>query len=117
MQNMIIYPGQNDGTAAYPRYRNTGSNADALDRVIEDGSYLRFSMLTFGYNFKFKKQKRQPVSGLGLTFSIRNVFLWTDYTGYDPEVNSFTNSWNRVGIDQSSYPNSRLFIFGLTLDF
>ena len=102
-------------TSAYPRFGYTGSNYDFTSFLVEDGSYLRFSVLSLGYNFRFKNRK--PITGVGITLTARNLFVWSNYTGYDPEVNSFPNTWNKVGVDWASYPGNRSYSLGITLDF
>lgn len=49
--------------------------------------------------------------------SVKNAFVITDYSGYDPEVNSFAFDGLRPGIDMSSFPNMRSFIFGINVNF
>ena len=49
--------------------------------------------------------------------SAKNAFVITDYSGYDPEVNSFAFDGLRPGVDMNSYPTPRQYIFGLSLTF
>lgn len=49
--------------------------------------------------------------------SVKNAFILTDYSGYDPEVNSFAFDGLRPGVDMNSYPTPRSYIFGLNLTF
>ena len=99
----------------YPRLLYTGDAGAFTSFYVEDGSFLRCSNLTLGYNFKFKKNKF--ISNLGISLSGRNLFVLTKYTGYDPEVTSFVTDPLRVGVDWASYPNNRSYSLGLTLDF
>ncbi len=98
-----------------PRLNYTGDARRFTSYFLEDGSFLRFSNLTVGYNFGFKKGS--PVSNLGVSLTGRNLFVITKYRGYDPEVSSFANDPFRVGIDWTSYPKSRSYALGVTLDF
>lgn len=84
--------------------------------AIEDGSFLRLNNLTLGYNLP-----RKWISKLGMTqFRVyvtgRNLKLWTNYSGYDPEVNSSNNGLT-PGVDYSSFPRSRSYTVGLNLTF
>jgi TonB-dependent starch-binding outer membrane protein SusC len=97
----------------YPRLLY--KNGDFTDRILEDGSFLRVSTVTFGYNTKVKNSKF--LSNLDLYVTGKNLLTLTKYSGYDPEVNSFTNDPLRIGIDWSSYPNTRSFIFGINVTF
>ena len=101
--------------ATYPRYNYNGQAGDFTSSIVEDGSFLRFAVLTVGYDFRFKKKK--PVSNINVSFTARNIFVWTDYSGYDPEVSSFTNVWNKVGVDWASYPNNRSYVIGVSVNF
>lgn len=49
--------------------------------------------------------------------SVKECLCVTDYSGYDPEVNSFAFDGLRPGIDMSSFPNMRSFIFGINVNF
>ncbi|MFC2138215.1 TonB-dependent receptor [Bacteroidota bacterium] len=87
------------------------------DRFIEDGSYIRLSTATLGYNMPSTLIKY--IQGLRLYVTGSNLFLITDYTGYDPDVhtNASVNGVNSMGIDNSNYPKSRTIIFGLNITF
>ncbi len=78
----------------------------ASDRFIEDGSYLRLSTLSLSYNLPVKKGSFLKRLSLGVTAS--NVWFWTRYSGYDPDVNSY-GSILRIGADMGSYPGARTF--------
>ncbi len=84
------------------------------DRIIEDGSFLRLSMVTLGYRLPVT---RSWLSAVDLYVTGRNLLTITDYSGFDPEVNSFTNDALRRGVDWSSYPNTRSVVFGLNVTF
>lgn len=100
----------------YPRLNRTaGQTKDFTDRILEDGSYMRLSSATLGYRFSFRRTK--VVRELALSFTVRNVFVWSSYSGWDPEVSSFTNNALKVGVDWSSYPSSRAYIYNVSLAF
>jgi hypothetical protein len=46
-----------------------------------------------------------------------NLWVWTNYTGYDPEVDAVRSTPRTPGLDYSAYPRSRSFHFGLNLTF
>lgn len=105
------------GNYPYVGVGGTGTNytTDFNDRMVENGSFLRLSYVTLGYNV--------PVDQIGfidsmkLTISGQNLWLLTDYSGFDPEVNSFAYDPLRVGIDSGSFPNQRTFTLGLNVSF
>jgi iron complex outermembrane receptor protein len=80
------------------------------DRFLEDGSYIRLQNVTLGYTFQ-----TQFVRSLRVYLSADNLFLITDYQGYDPEVNNFADDRgvSSVGIDYANYPRARTFTLGL----
>jgi TonB-linked SusC/RagA family outer membrane protein len=74
-------------------------------RYIEDASFLKLRNLTLGYNLPFKA-KSLGVS-VRLFVSARNVYTWTPYRGYDPEVAG--------GVDLGIYPSARSFLLGASI--
>lgn len=85
------------------------------DRIIENGSYLRLAQLSLDYRFDFKKSK--IIKGLTLNFTATNLFTVSSYSGYDPDVNTFSNDADRLGVDLTSYPTARNFTFGIIANF
>jgi TonB-linked SusC/RagA family outer membrane protein len=83
-------------------------------KVIEDGSYLRLKTLSIGYNIPAKFLSKYKVKNVGLTMAAQNLFTWTNYTGFDPEV-STRNSVLTPGFDYSAYPNARTVVFGINV--
>ncbi|MDE5894980.1 MAG: TonB-dependent receptor, partial [Muribaculum intestinale] len=80
---------------------------------IEDGSYLRLQNLSLGYTFPKKWLSKAGISTLRLYVQGNNLFTWTKYTGYNPEVNNRPADALRPGEDYCSYPLSRTVTFGL----
>ena len=106
-------PANPDPNAKYPKI-STKTIFSASDRFVEDGSYLRLKNIQLGYNFSFSKigiKGKIYVSG-------QNLLTLTDYSWYDPEVNtrggstSFSN-----GIDNLGYPTPKTYTFGASLQF
>lgn len=88
--------------------------------AIEDGSFLRMSLLTLGYTLPKNLTSRIGVSSLRLFGTVYNAFVWTSYSGYDPEVSTTRSSSYAAltpGVDYSAYPKSRTFTFGLNVNF
>ena len=88
-----------------------------MDRYVEDGSYLRCSDITLSYTLPKRWMKAIGFRSTLVYASVKNAFVITDYTGYDPEVNSFAFDGLRPGVDMNSYPNPRSFVFGLNVSF
>lgn len=88
---------------------------------VEDGSYLRLSYVTLGYDFcRLEAMKRQKLfKSLKFNFTCNNVFLLTKYTGTDPVCNASTSSGGTgsAGIDNSPIPNTRSYNVSLSATF
>lgn len=89
-------------------------------RYLKNGAYLRLNNASLGYTFNTQKLGiNKWVSNMRLSVTGQNIFISTDYTGYDPEVNIDRNisGVSSYGIDYISYPKSRSIIFGLNVSF
>lgn len=84
--------------------------------AIEDGSFLRLNNLNFGYTLPNDVISKVGLSNLRVYAAGRNLFLWTNYSGYDPEVSSAGGGLT-PGVDFSSYPRSRTYTLGVNLSF
>lgn len=85
------------------------------DRFIEDASYLRLKNLALGYTLPKRLFGQSGIESLRLYVSAQNLWTWTGYTGYDPEVSRNNQSLINKGIDQGVYPNNKSFQLGLSL--
>lgn len=86
------------------------------DRYVEDASFLRASDITLDYTFK-NSTFNNKIGNLNVFASVRNAFVITNYSGYDPEMRTFPFDGLRPGIDLNSYSNPRQFILGLNVTF
>ena len=114
-------------------YPKAGQNANGnlnlrpSDRYVESGAYTRVRNVTLGYRLPspmLLKLTNNAVSSVRLYVTGQNLFTFTKYSGYDPEVSSIDPNNNggsnflfNRGIDQGSYPQARTFIFGLQVGF
>lgn len=101
--------------------KESNNNAAPIStRYLKDGSFLRLNNLALGYNVNTTKLCiKKYISGIRLSVTGQNLWIATNYDGYDPEVNK-DNSINGVlsyGIDYLSYPKAKSVIFGLNLTF
>ncbi|MDD3037406.1 TonB-dependent receptor [Bacteroides sp.] len=90
---------------------------DVYSRFIEDGSFLRLKNITLGYTLPNKWTRKFFVSKLRVYATGQNLFCLSKYSGYDPEVNSASNSPMTPGLDWGAYPKSKVFTFGIDLQF
>lgn len=82
--------------------------------AVEDGSYIRLSNVSMGYSFPRKITEKLSVRNLRMYVTGNNLFVWTKYSGYDPEVSTRGNGLT-PGVDFGAYPRSRTFVFGINL--
>lgn len=87
------------------------------DWAVEDGSFLRLNTLTLGYSLPSALLEKVKIQSLRFYATGYNVFLWTNYSGFDPEVSTRRNTPLTPGVDYSAYPRSRQITVGLNLTF
>ena len=93
---------------------NTGYNFQPSDRYVEDGGFVRFQNLQIAYNFDKKLIKSLGLNQLQLYGSMNNLYVWTKYSGVDPEVSP---SGYGVAADVSQTPRSKQFTVTLNIGF
>ena len=87
------------------------------DWAMEDASFLRLQSATIGYTFPEKWMSRVHIRKLRVYVTGTNLFCLTNYSGYDPEVNTRRTTPLTPGVDYSAYPKSRGFVAGINLTF
>lgn len=98
----------------YPSFVNPTGQGNKLvnSYTVEDASYARLKTVTLGYQFNirhsFIRSARVYATG-------ENLFLLTDYDGYDPAVNPNGNVFRRI--DFNAYPVARTFMLGVSVNF
>jgi len=100
----------------YPRSTWVVQNY-VIDRYVEDASYLRCSDITLSYMLPKTWMKKIGFNNISVYATVKNLFCITNYSGYDPEVNSFAFDGLRPGVDMSSYPTPRQYILGMNFNF
>ena len=85
--------------------------------AIEDGSFLRLSSLTIGYTIPEHLTRKIRLTRVRVYATGTNLFCWTPYSGYDPEVDTRRSTPLTPGVDYSAFPKSRSWVFGLNLSF
>lgn len=83
---------------------------------VEDGSYLRIKDITLSYDFNMDWMRKIGVRKIQPYATVTNLFTFTKYLGFDPEVNQWGNSGNVQGMDYGTYPQTRSFIFGINVE-
>ncbi len=102
-----LCPGNSDKST------NTGY---AVDYFLEDASFLRISNITLGYSIPKKALSKIKMSGIKVYASVDNAWVFTKYSGYDPEVSLSSNPM-APGLDANPYPRARVYKVGLNINF
>jgi TonB-dependent starch-binding outer membrane protein SusC len=82
---------------------------------VEDGSFLRLQTVTLGY--QVPSGLIRGVSSARLYLTGQNLFVLSDYSGFDPEVNSIGGDSRFRGVDSGAYPRARVVNVGVSLAF
>lgn len=109
---------ENPGSGVYPRTK-TGTTAigrSVNSQWLEDGSYFAIKNISLGYSFGFKNNLM--IKGLRLYASVQQAFVFTGYSGLNPEINlSGLDPTQGIGVDENAYPIPRTFSVGLSAIF
>ena len=100
------------------RTNTAGSTFDlreVTDYFIEDGSFIRCKDINISYTLDSKLVKRMKMSFVKVYFNLQNMFTYTNYSGYNPEVNG--GSLATKGLDNGSYPLNKTYRLGLNITF
>ena len=102
-----------EGTSnSMPRaiFNDPNKNTRPSDRYVENGSYLRIKNLTLGYTLPVSLTEKAHLSSVRVYASGLNMYTFTEYTGFDPEVGT-------SGIDNNVYPVTATYSFGVNIGF
>ncbi len=86
------------------------------EAFIQSTSWARLRELSLGYTIGKDKLGKTPFSSATVSFTARNLLLFTPYTGVDPET-SLTGTSNAQGVDYFNMPGTKTFSVGLNLGF
>jgi TonB-dependent starch-binding outer membrane protein SusC len=114
--NSILRSGRNTIYNAVNTNENPRNPAYASTRFLEKGDFIRLSNAQLGYSFKLKAK---CIKSLSVTLIGQNIFLITQYSGLDPDVNvdHNVNGIRSLGFDYAGYPTARTLTLGLQMDF
>lgn len=85
--------------------------------AVEDGSFIRINNITLGYTLPVTLTSKVKITKFRVYGTVNNVAVFSNYSGYDPEVNTRRNTPLTPGVDYAAYPRSRAYIVGLNLTF
>lgn len=121
--NQYVAPGADPSETRIDR--NKGNrNFRVSDRYIEDASYLRIKNITLSYSFPQKLIQKAKMQKCALSVNIQNVWTFSRYTGYDPEVGSQNGQYSfsgqgmlLYGVDTGKIPTPRTYIATVEITF
>ena len=108
--------------------RMSAGDQNDNDRVsslyIEDGSYLRISNVSLAYRVPAKVLDRLKISSMRFSLNCQNLYTFTKYSGYDPEIGMTMDQYSTSGqnalmngIDTGRYPSPRIYTLGVSIGF
>lgn len=102
-----------------PRATSNDPNANRRisSRFVEDGSFVRIKNITLGYNLPKDVAKRIKIQNIRIYASTQNLYTWTKYSGYDPEIGSYNQNPLVNGVENGRYPIARSYTFGVSANF
>jgi TonB-linked SusC/RagA family outer membrane protein len=102
-----------------PIMNDNVSNGSAfpITENIEKGDYLKVRNFSVGYTFKNLLPGVMNISSLRVYGQVFNAYMFTKYSGSDPEVSTNTDSNTAPGIDRNTAPQARTFTFGVNVSF
>jgi TonB-linked SusC/RagA family outer membrane protein len=124
-QRSSIFNGQNTFAEFANRWTPENQNTDIpkLNRTsagfyasqyVEDASYVRLKTINIGYRLPSKLLTKYKVSNLRVYVATSNIYTFTKYKGYDPEVSGFQTGLT-PSLDYSTYPRPLTITAGINL--
>lgn len=83
--------------------------------AVEDGSFVRINNVSLGYTLPVSIAKSIRLQNARIYATVNNLAVFTNYSGYDPEVNTRRRTPETPGVDYSAYPRSRSYVVGINL--
>ena len=97
--------------------RGSASNSASYKQFVEDGSVSRLREITLAYSLRSSAFRRiTRLSNVDFSLTGRNLILWTNYTGTDPEVN-ITGAGLSRGQDWFTNPNTKSVLFSVRISY
>ena len=100
------------------RYNNWNGGLNAM-QYIQDGSYVKLREVTISYPIPSRYTNRilRGAHEARISFSGRNLYTWSSYWSFDPEVNNFGNQNVVRFVDLAPFPPTRSFLFGIDIGY
>ena len=116
-QTAILDRWTGEGTSnTTPRVTTNDTNHNYTwmsEYYLQKGDYVRVKLVQLGYTLPQTMTQNFGVSKLRFYITAENLFTFTKYTGYDPEI----AAGDSFGIDRAYYPQAKTFLFGANITF
>lgn len=93
----------------------TAANTYITSWIVEDGSFIRINNITMGYTFPKSLMSKVGISKFRIYATASNLYTFTKYSGFDPEVSTRNSTGFTPGVDWGAYPRSVTLTVGLNL--
>jgi TonB-linked SusC/RagA family outer membrane protein len=100
-----------------PRVTIGGRNYEVSDRFVEDGAFTAIRNVQVGYTLPLSIARDLRLQSLRIYVSATNLKMWTNYSGYTPEIVNGSFDVLSVGIDRGVYPVARTVSAGVSVTF
>ncbi|MDR0657385.1 MAG: TonB-dependent receptor [Mediterranea sp.] len=121
--NVYVLPGAEDSQVRIAK-GDPNTNNTVSSRFVEDASYLRIQNISIGYTLPRQWVKKLKLEKLRLYANLQNVYTFTKYLGYDPEIGSTQGQYSysgqdmlMYGVDTGRVPTPRIYTIGFDLTF
>lgn len=122
--NAYVLPGADSQLPRISIGSDYNDNSRVSDRFVEDASFLRIQNIVLGYTFPKHWLRKLGIANMRMYANVKNVYTFTKYTGYDPEIGSTQGQYSysgqsmlMYGVDTGRCPSPRIYTFGLDLTF
>lgn len=106
------------GTIRYSNVYGAPPKGNQIDnRHVEDGSYLKLKTVSLGYNLSENLAEQLKIKSMRIHITGQNLFTWTNYSGYDPDVSVGKFGALTPRLDYSAYPQSTTIMTGIDITF
>ena len=96
---------------------SANGNTRVSDLYIEDGSYLRIQNISLSYTLPAQWTRSLAADQIRIYANLQNVYTFSKYSGYDPEIGYMYGDALMSGLDYGRYPSPRIYTFGLNVSF
>lgn len=102
-----------------PRFTTNDVNRNnrMSSRFIEDGTYVRLQNVKLSYTIPAKYSSKIKANYFRVYANVQNLYTFTDYSGYDPEIGAFNQNPLLQNVDMGRYPTPQIFTLGVDVEF